>query len=175
MENKDKNQDENQDEITDTTGDIDQEEVTKKKIFDRFDRGSVKKIILIFVIVAVVCVLLTCLFFWLKKRNDAPVVPQYSYLELGPMLIEMGFNTGKKYLKIDLVVMSLEHDKENDFKMKENLIKDAIVMFFMSLGEYDLHSTGNLIYLKSELLKRINKVSSPLVVNEILFKEIITN
>jgi flagellar basal body-associated protein FliL len=53
------------------------------------------------------------------------------------------------------------------------MIKDSIIVFLREIRSSDLASSGGSMMLKTELLKRINKIMYPIILKDILFREIL--
>jgi len=58
---------------------------------------------------------------------------------------------------------------------KMQIIKDTLITFLRSLRSTDFNSSSSAIYLKEEISKRINKITAPVVIKEVLFQEITVN
>ncbi|MFK8040500.1 MAG: flagellar basal body-associated FliL family protein [Rickettsiaceae bacterium] len=99
------------------------------------------------------------------------------YVELNPMIVNLlpTINSKNQHLKLTLI---LELSSLNDTKYIQKFIPsiiDAMQLFLMSLRSADFDTTGNVMLIKEELHKRVNRITNPLNVKEILFKEIIIN
>jgi flagellar FliL protein len=58
---------------------------------------------------------------------------------------------------------------------KLSMIKDSMIIFLREVRASDLTSSGGGLMLKTELMKRINKILYPIELKDILFKEIFIN
>jgi len=124
---------------------------------------------------------------YIKKSHINTAIPEHKAAEATP--------SGPNYFfdMPDLVTnLSPTNDKEGIMKLamtfqlnnskdqsvvdeKLSMIKDSIVIFLRELRATDLASSGGSLMLKTELLKRINKVLYPVELKDILFREILLN
>lgn len=114
-----------------------------------------------------------------EKKNEAEVVPLAEQLHevfsfpLPSMLINLR-TTGKRtsFLK---VTMSLEVKGNEENKKEMEMVKPRIIDQFQTylreLEVDDLQGSAGLHRLKEELLDRVNAVTAPLVVKNVLFSE----
>lgn len=85
--------------------------------------------------------------------------------------------SGDKDAMIKLVMVLEVSDTKNLDVIDQKLatIKDAIIVFLREVRMTDLTSSGGSLMLKTELIRRINKVLYPIELKDILFKEIFIN
>lgn len=124
-------------------------------------------------------------FFVLKSKGDAHA-PQdtqeqaaalqksiHSYVDLEPMTVGLlSSANNKEYLRIK-ITLRLASDKDNPVVLgKVPIIKDSVLSFLRSLRASDFNNSGSTLYLREEIFKRVNKITDPVVVQEVLFQEI---
>ena len=92
------------------------------------------------------------------------------------MLLNLAPSGSKpNYLKISLVLQVSNEQESQTVTAKTPLLVDAFQTFLRELRAPDFNSSGSMIYLKEELLKRANKITYPIIIKEILFKELVVN
>jgi len=107
-------------------------------------------------------------------EEHAPVVPQTVFFDLPQMLVNL--NTGGKknnYLKI---AISLELSSQEDSVALQNLLPRVVDNFQVYLRELrveDLRGSAGVQRLREELLLRVNNAVHPVVVRDVLFKEML--
>lgn len=84
-------------------------------------------------------------------------------------------NNKQNYIKISFSLELSSAEEVRAIEMKMPLIKDALQVFLRELRIADVSYSGGLIRLKEETLKRINKVVAPVILKEVLLKEVIVN
>ncbi|HMA16507.1 MAG: flagellar basal body-associated FliL family protein [Bacteroidota bacterium] len=117
----------------------------------------------------------------LLGRREAPVeesqevaAPQTVFFDLPQMLVNL--NTGGKknnYLKI---AISLELTSQEDSAALQNLLPRVVDNFQVYLRELrveDLRGSAGVQRLREELLLRVNNAVHPIVVRDVLFKEML--
>ena len=86
-----------------------------------------------------------------------------------------GSGAKKEYLRMD-ITMRLGTEQESVAVLaKMPVIKDTLITFLRTLRSTDFNSSNSTLYLKEEISKRINKITAPIVVKEVLFQEITVN
>jgi len=150
---------------------------------------NTRKIILISIIL-VACVLACAYFFFnvlispksynksrseTNKQELAEITPNV-YLELDPIIVNLlPSNSKQSYLKL-AIILQLNSEAETKFvKTKFPIILDGTQSFLRELREADFNGTGSTLRLKEELIKRINKIADPVVIKDVLFKEMVVN
>ncbi|KAF8818595.1 flagellar basal body-associated FliL family protein [Rickettsia endosymbiont of Cardiosporidium cionae] len=117
-------------------------------------------------------------FFYNSHKTLTPNNSSNNYVELGPMLVELhstSSSSSKKYLRLGIFLKLALASDVKVVKTMFPVIKDNILVFLTSLNSLEFHSTAGLLLIKEELLKRVSKIVAPVVVQEILLKEIVTN
>jgi len=72
------------------------------------------------------------------------------------------------------ITLQLENSKDQAILDKKiPMIKDSIIVFLREIRSSDLASSGGSLMLKTELLKRVNKIMYPIQLKDILFREIL--
>ena len=155
-----------------------------------FKNHNIKKIIFISVILGL-CIFFAAYFFFnvlkapkaynnSKQENEkqqplGDVIPNV-YLEIDPIIVNLlPSNSKQSDLKLSI---TLQLNAELDIKAvkaKFPIIVDNIQFFLRTLREADFNGTSSTLKLKEELIKRINKTTSPIVVKDVLFKEMVIN
>lgn len=81
---------------------------------------------------------------------------------------------GKKtWIKIAITVQ-LENSKDQaTLDKKLPVIKDGIIVFLREVREADLSSSGGSMMLKKELVKRLNKILYPVIIKDVLLREMV--
>ena len=96
------------------------------------------------------------------------------YLHLDTMVVPLLVTAGKaSYLKITLSLYLSSPNDQAKVKAKLPLVADNVQTFLMNLRAMDFSSTGNILYVKEEILRRVNSVVAPLIVKDVLFKDLI--
>jgi flagellar basal body-associated protein FliL len=99
-----------------------------------------------------------------------------TYLDVDPITIGLTPSGSKKeYLRLDLALRLSSESEGTAILAKMPIIKDTLIIFLRSLRSTDFNSSSSAIYLKEEISKRINKITAPIVVKEVLFQEITVN
>lgn len=111
-----------------------------------------------------------------EKDKQQANLAQVSYLDLEPVTISLTPSGSKvEYLRIN-ITLKLASEKENQaVSAMIPMIKDAIITFLKSLRSTDFQSSSSTLYLKEELAKRINKITAPIVIKEVLLQELTIN
>lgn len=98
-----------------------------------------------------------------------------SYLDLSPMVVALlpSSNDRQNYLKLQ-ITLQLKSDKDSkDIQEMFPVVLDTLQMFLKELRVIDLEGSGSSLYIKEELIKRINKITDPIVVDDVLIKEML--
>ena len=153
-------------------------------------KKKIKKILMIAVPILLI-IICGILFFFLvikkpKHEHDGEV-PQptkgaqlqletNTYLDIDPITVGLSqVGEKKEYLRIDLTIRLNTQAENNIVLAKMPIIKDSLITFLRTLRSSDFNSSSSTIYLKEEIAKRINKITSPIVIKEVLFQEITIN
>jgi flagellar basal body-associated protein FliL len=112
-----------------------------------------------------------------KNISTEPVIDKETddtFVHLDPMIIPLLVTNGKpNYLKLTLSLALNSANDEKRVVAKLPIIADNIQTFTMSLRAGDFSSTGNILYVKEELIKRVNAIIAPLTVKDVLFKDLV--
>ncbi len=110
-----------------------------------------------------------------REKEKVTLSPS-TYLDMDPITVGLAPSGAKREsLRITLTI-KLNSDKESTVLMNSMpMIKDSLVTFLRSLRATDFNSSSSTIYLKEELTKRINKITAPIVIKEVLFQELTVN
>ena len=170
---------------------IEEEPLTPTEVRSNGDRN--KNIIRTIIIVApIIIVLIGSLYFFFfiilgPKHNDIEQIQQSkhknhvvlesnTYLDMDPIIIGLSpSGTKKEYLRINITLRLSTEEESNVVIKKLPVIKDTLIIFLRSLRATDFNSSSSAIYLKEEISKRINKITAPVIIKEVLFQELIVN
>lgn len=98
----------------------------------------------------------------------------YKYYEFDDILVGiMSGNNSRSFLKMSLSIKVSDEKILDELSSKSSVIKDAINLFLRELKSEELSGTSGIIMIKTELMKRINKIISPAKIDDILFKELL--
>ncbi len=162
-------------------------EAFKSDFYHKLKKWGLIPLILLFCIIAIV-------FFFFKvlnknksyttisennsqaTTNKTAAIATNNYIELQPIIANLLYTNSKQsYLKLTLTIQ-LSSDKDIILvEEKTPVVIDTLQTFASGLRASDLTGTGNIILLKEELIKRINKVVYPVVISDVLVKEMIIN
>ena len=96
------------------------------------------------------------------------------YYDLPEMLVNL--NTGGKRVSFLKLKVSLELQKQEDTPLVEKVLPRIIDSFQVYLREMrveDLSGSAGIYRLREELLDRVNVAARPVVVNDVLFREML--
>ncbi len=79
----------------------------------------------------------------------------------------------QNYLKINLSLQIKNDEEAMSVEKKIPILKDTLIMFLRELYPTDFTGSGSNIRLKTELILRVNKVLAPLMVEDVLIKDIL--
>lgn len=110
-----------------------------------------------------------------RKVSDVPAANTSSYFfELPEITTNLAPNNDKESWIKFAITLQLENSKDQDaLDKKIPMIKDSIIVFLREIRSSDLASSGGSMMLKTELMKRINKIMYPITLKDILFREIL--
>jgi len=104
-----------------------------------------------------------------EAKPDAVV-----FFDLPELLVNLNSGSKKKtYLKVQF---SLELDENADMAFLQSILPRVIDQFQVYLRELradDLQGSAGIYRLKEELLRRLNVAAHPLVIRDVLFKEML--
>lgn len=109
-------------------------------------------------------------------KDDAHKIAN-SYLAIDPIIVNLISNIPNKniYLRLTLTLRTESEASISILQAKIPMIVDTIQVLLRGMRAKDFENTANIISLKEELLKRVNLVTEPTVIKDILFKEIMIN
>ena len=111
-----------------------------------------------------------------KVKEEKEAKNEYHYYDMDKIVTSLSSSSDKrKFIKISLSLQFSNEQTEELIESKLPLIKDSLQTFLRELRTDDLSGTAGVIMLKTELIKRINKIIEPKEVTDILFKEILMN
>ncbi|MDP5110379.1 MAG: flagellar basal body-associated FliL family protein [Rickettsiaceae bacterium] len=110
------------------------------------------------------------------KEKEQVLLESNTYLDIDPITVGLTPSGNKKeYLKLDLTLRISTEQESAIILEKMPIIKDTLITFLRTLRATDFNSSSSAIYLKEEISKRINKITAPIVIKEVLFQEITVN
>lgn len=172
---------------------LDEEPLTPSEANNSSDKEARKKKIkkALIIVAPIVIALAAAIFFFLfvikgkhqpteevkqPKSAEQATLESNTYLDIDPITVGLAPSGPKKeYLRLDLTIRLNTEDESKVLLTKMPLIKDSLITFLRSLRATDFNSSNNTLYLKEEITKRINKISAPIAVKEVLFQEITVN
>lgn len=111
-----------------------------------------------------------------SKEKEKVALESNTYLDVDPITVGLTASGSKKeYLRLDLSLRLNSEAESTAILTKMPIIKDTLITFLRSLRSTDFNSSSSAIYLKEEISKRINKITAPIVIKEVLFQEITVN
>lgn len=103
-------------------------------------------------------------------------IVQNTYIDFDQMIVNLASPGSKpNYLKITITIQLGSENETKFVQAKIPIIVDAFQTFLRELRATDFSSSGGTMYVKEELIKRINKITYPVVIKDVLFKELIVN
>jgi flagellar basal body-associated protein FliL len=153
-------------------------------------KKKIKKILLIAIPIIITIIGAVYFFFFVikaPKHDDGQEIHQSiekervplesnTYLDIDPITIGLTASGSKReYLRLDLALRLTSEQESAAVLTKMPIIKDTLITFLRSLRSTDFNSSSSAIYLKEEISKRINKITAPVVIKEVLFQEITVN
>jgi flagellar FliL protein len=108
-----------------------------------------------------------------KKEPEPEVEPkELFFVELPDILVNLRSQNGRGgFLKISLVLEVSEHKDEEGVKNMKPRIIDQFQIFLRELDVEDIRGAAGLQRIRQELLTRVNAISNPIKVRNVLFKE----
>ena len=105
-------------------------------------------------------------------------LPPPSFYELPEMIVNLAGGNGNRavYLKLKVSLELRTEDPEEPTVVLDPIVLriiDRFQVYLRQLRKEDLEGSAGMLRLKQELLRRINLASEPLVVHDVLFKEMI--
>jgi flagellar basal body-associated protein FliL len=98
------------------------------------------------------------------------------YYDLDNFVINLNSSGGRsRFLKMTITLHIKSDVDVNIISKKIPIIRDNFQFYLRELRPSDLEGSKEMTIVKEELLIRINKILAPIVVQDILFKEILVN
>lgn len=108
--------------------------------------------------------------------NGAVNVADNIYINMDQMLVNLARSGDKPhYLKIVLTLQLSSENESAEVNAKLPMVVDSFQIFLRELRVTDFGSTGGMQHIKEELIKRVNKITYPIEVRDVLFKELVIN
>lgn len=109
-----------------------------------------------------------------KAAAATKLAEEYVFIEIDDIIVSLSSSSSKKnFLKTSLSLQVQNRSDAEVVNAKLPIIKDSFQLFLRELRPSDLSGSAGVLMLKNELLKRINKIVSPIEVTDVLFKEIL--
>ncbi len=110
------------------------------------------------------------------KGKEQVQLDSNTYLDVDPITVGLsGSGAKREYLRMDITMRLGTEEEGVAVLAKMPVIKDTLITFLRTLRATDFNSSNSTLYLKEEISKRINKITAPIVVKEVLFQEITVN
>jgi len=108
-----------------------------------------------------------------KKEPEPEAEPkELFFVDLPDVLVNLRSQNGRGgFLKISLVLEIAEHKDEEAIKNMKPRIIDQFQIFLRELDIEDIRGAAGLQRIRQELLTRVNAISQPVKVRNVLFKE----
>lgn len=111
-----------------------------------------------------------------KTLENISEINANTYIDLEPMVINLASSSAKQnYLKLTMTLQFTSDVETKVAQVKLPNIIDSFQTFLREIRANDLTGSGSMLQLKEELTKRVNKVIYPVVIENILFKEMLVN
>ena len=162
-----------------------------KSLFSKLYGNKPKKALLIIIPLIIVVLSATYFFYRVIKKpktyNNTELtaaktleninqINANAYIDLEPMVINLAPSSAKQnYLKLTVTLQFASDIETKVAQLKLPNIIDSFQTFLREVRANDLNSSGSMLQLKEELMKRVNKVIYPVVIENILFKEMLVN
>ncbi len=110
------------------------------------------------------------------KGKEQVQLDSNTYLDVDPITVGLSASGPKReHLRMDITMRLGTEEESVAVLAKMPVIKDTLITFLRTLRATDFNSSNSTLYLKEEISKRINKITAPIVVKEVLFQEITVN
>ena len=114
--------------------------------------------------------------FYQSKEKEQVALESNTYLDIDPITVGLTPSGNKKeYLRLDISLRLSTEQESTAVLEKMPIIKDTLITFLRTLRATDFNSSNSTLYLKEEISKRMNKITAPVVIKEVLFQEITVN
>ena len=165
---------------------------SSKPLFSKLYGNKPKKALLIIIPLIIVILSATYFFYMVIKKpktynntneltaaktlENINQINANTYIDLDPMVINLAPSSAKQnYLKLTISLQFASDIETKVAQVKLPNIIDSFQTFLREVRANDLNSSGSMLQLKEELMKRVNKVIYPVVIENILFKEMLVN
>jgi flagellar FliL protein len=109
-------------------------------------------------------------------NTEAPpvAVEQQYFVPMDDLMVTL-LSVGSKqsFLKLSLSLQARSQAEADAIKVKLPIIVDHMQTFLRELRASDLSGSSGVMFLKTEMAKRINQIIQPIMIQDILFKEIL--
>lgn len=105
------------------------------------------------------------------EQNQANATP--TFFDLDEFLVNLNSDSQPSFLKLRVTLQIAGSTGVEKIKEKMPLIRDGFQTYLRELKAEDLQGSAGLFRLREELLLRINKVTYPVRITDILFKDIL--
>ena len=151
--------------------------VTKEEgLFQKIRKSSA-----LVVSIIVVCVIVGYLMFKYTAPNqyqeiaEIPSLQNY-FFEMDELNVNISGSKNRAFdMKIGITIYLSNEEEFSIVKNNVPIINDSFQVFLRSLKKDDIEGATGLIYLKEELVKRINKILYPVQIKDILIRNITIN
>ena len=110
------------------------------------------------------------------KPHDASEVVEDVFYDLDNFVINLNSTGGRaRFLKMTITLHIKSDVDVNIISKKIPIIRDNFQFYMRELRPSDLEGSKEMAVIKEELMLRINKILAPIVVQDLLFKEILVN
>lgn len=113
-----------------------------------------------------------------KEREREKLPENFSkiiYYDLNEIIVNLDTGgKGTSFLKVNITLVVDSQENLAVVKKLTPKIRDTFFMFLRQLRPQDLQSPVSLYQLREALLRRVNKIVYPAEVNDLLFKNILT-
>ncbi|MGL4722447.1 MAG: flagellar basal body-associated FliL family protein [Desulfovibrionaceae bacterium] len=157
------------------------EELEMKKTPEK--KGN-KKILIFILIILIASAATGAWFFFMQDKNVDPKIEsvgtaekvdpeQFVTVEVPPFLVNLADPLGRRFIKLTLKVEVKNQQVAKILEKNMFQIRDKIILLLSSKTYADLAPLDNKIYLKNEIVERINQVITPETVQQIFFTDMI--
>lgn len=153
------------------------------KINEPASRG---KRILLFLIPILIILLSGLIYFIVSYFRDAntqevkvekvnkQLTDNYLYHDFDGILVGLyTADNQRSFLKVSFSIQMSDEATMDALTSKSPIVRDAVQLFLRELRPEELSGTAGVLMIKTEFIKRINKIISPMKIDDILFKELL--
>jgi len=123
------------------------------------------------ILVVVVCILVTALFFSRYSKSEAKQAPDLALFDLGDFTTNLSDTSALKYVKTDVTLELSDKSLQNEVQGEQPLLRDCIINLLNSETSDDI--MANRGKLKNNAMSQINKKLSNGEVTNIYFSDLI--